>query len=252
MRNRSRTLTALATAGALTFTLAACSSDDGGGGADGDWSGQTLTVMHFEGQDSAMGIAWDRAIEIFEEETGASVNLELTAFEDLRTSAEQLFDSGDAPDVAEYNKGNATAGQLAAIGVIQNLDEAYEEYGWGDQLAESVATTARYDEDGIMGSGSYYGVPNYGEFTFLYFNQDMFAEYGVDVPDSVEDVEAAAQTFADAGVTAFAQSVQEYPMGQLWYQLRSAKQTATSSTPTSSTRSRSTGAGPRSATPPRR
>lgn len=223
MRNRSRTLAALATAGALTLTLTACSSDDDGGSAetpaDGDWSGETLTVMHFEGQDSAMGIAWDRAIEIFEEETGATVDLQLTAFEDLRTSAEQLFDSGDAPDVAEYNKGNATAGQLAAIGVLENLDDAYEEYGWGDMLADSVATTAQYDEDGIMGSGSYYGVPNYGEFTFLYYNEDMFAEHGVEVPTSIEEVEAAAQTFADAGVTPFAESVQEYPLGQLWYQL---------------------------------
>src|SRR5690554_5170384 len=131
MRITSRKLAALATAGAMTITLAACSSADSDGGsggevpADGDWSGETLTVLHFEGEDSAMGIAWNRAIEIFEEETGAEVNLELTAFETLRTSAEQLFDSSDAPDVSEYNKGNATAGQLASIGVLQNLDEAF-------------------------------------------------------------------------------------------------------------------------------
>lgn len=222
MRNRSRTLTALATAGALTFTLAACSSDSGGEGetpADGDWSGETLNVLHFESEDSAMGVAWNRAIEIFEEETGATVNLELTAFETLRTTAEQLFDSSDAPDVAEFNKGNATAGQLAAIGVILPLDDAYEQYGWGDLLADSVATTAQYNEDGVMGSGNYYGVPNYGEFTFMYYNEDMFAEYGVEVPESIEDIEAAAQTFVDAGITPFAQSAQEYPLGQQWYQL---------------------------------
>ena len=163
MNTRIRFAGALGAAGAL-IALTACSSDGGDAAssvpADGDWSGETLTVMHFEGEDSAMGIAWNRAIEIFEEETGATVDLQLTAFEDLRTSAEQLFDSGDAPDVAEYNKGNATAGQLAAIGVIQNLDDAYEEYGWGDMLADSVATTAQYNENGVMGSGSYYGVPN--------------------------------------------------------------------------------------------
>lgn len=227
MRNRTRIFGALAAAGALTLT--ACSSgDDGSDGADGapadgDWSGETLTVMHFEGEDSAMGIAWDRAIEIFEEETGATVDLQLTAFEDLRTSAEQLFDSSDAPDVAEYNKGNATAGQLAAIGVIQSLDDAYEEYGWGEKLADSVATTAQYDENGVMGSGSYYGVPNYGEFVFLYYNADMFAEAGLEAPQSIEDVEAAAAAFADAGVTPFAESAQEYPLGQLWYQLALSK-----------------------------
>ncbi|WP_297082153.1 ABC transporter substrate-binding protein [uncultured Demequina sp.] len=223
MKNRTRIIGAAATAGALTLGLTACSSDggdsDSGAPADGDWSGETLTVLHYEGEDSAMGIAWDRAIEIFEEETGAEVDLQITAFEDLRTSAEQLFDSSDAPDVSEYNKGNATAGQLAAIGVIQNLDDAYETYGWGELLADSVATTAQYNEDGVMGSGSYYGVPNYGEFVFLYYNADMFAEAGIEVPQSMEDVEAAAAAFAEQGITPFAESAQEYPLGQLWYQL---------------------------------
>jgi len=228
MKNRTWMFAAVAAAGALT--LAACSSDPstdatptGVAGAELDYTGETLNVMHFEGEDSAMGIAWNRAIEILEEETGATVNLETTAFEDLRTSAEQLFDSSDAPDVAEYNKGNATAGQLAAIGVIQNLDDAYEQYGWGDKLADSVATTARYDEDGVMGSGSYYGVPNYGEFVFMYYNEAMFEEYGIDVPTNIDEVEAASQAFVDAGVTPLAESAQEYPLGQLWYQLALSK-----------------------------
>ncbi|WP_084078136.1 ABC transporter substrate-binding protein [Demequina sp. NBRC 110057] len=225
MNTRIRYTGALGAAGAL-IALTACSSGGDGGGdvpEDGDWSGHTLNVLHYEGADSAMGIAWDKAIEIFEEETGAEVNLETTAFEDLRTSAEQLFDSGDAPDVSEYNKGNATAGQLAAIGVIQNLDDAYEEYGWSDALSDSVATTAQYDENGVMGSGSYYGVPNYGEFVFLYYNKDMFAEAGLEEPTSMADIEAAAATFADQGITPFAESAQEYPLGQLWYQLALSK-----------------------------
>ncbi|WP_084101183.1 ABC transporter substrate-binding protein [Demequina sp. NBRC 110051] len=225
MNTRIRFAGALSAAGAL-IALTACSSDGGdesAAPADGDWSGETLTVLHYEGEDSAMGIAWDKAIEIFEEETGATVNLETTAFEDLRTSAEQLFDSGDAPDVSEYNKGNATAGQLAAIGVIQNLDDAYEEYGWSDKLSDSVATTAQYNEDGVMGSGSYYGVPNYGEFVFLYYNKDMFEEAGLAEPTTLADVEAAAAAFAEQGITPFAESAQEYPLGQLWYQLALSK-----------------------------
>ena len=213
----------LATAAAGVLTLAACSSgsteptDEATGPVD--FTGETLTVMHYEGDDSAMGIAWARAIEIFEEQTGATVDLQTTSFEDLRSSAEQLFDSSDAPDVSEYNKGNASAGQLAAIGVIQNLDDAYAQYGWADLLGEGVDTIAKYDENGVMGSGSFYGVPNYGEFVFLYYNADMFAEYGIEVPTTTEELDAAAQAFVDAGVTPFATSAQEYPLGQMWYQL---------------------------------
>ncbi len=222
MKHRTGAAAAVLAIGGLALT--ACSSGDGepaATNADGttDWSGQTLTVMHYEGEDSAMGIAWNRAIEIFEEETGATVDLQTTAFEDLNSSAEQLFDSSDAPDVSEYNKGNATAGQLAAIGVIQNLDDAYEEYGWADQLGAGIDTIAMYDEDGVMGSGSFYGVPNYGEFVFLYYNEDMFEQYGIEIPTTEAELESAMQAFVDEGITPLTTSAQEYPMGQLWYQL---------------------------------
>ncbi len=228
MKYRKRVLAAAVAAGALS--LAACSSggDDATptaaptGGA-GEYAGQTLTVMHYEGEESAMGKAWNLAIEMFEEQTGAKVELQNTAFEDLNASAAQLFDSSDAPDVSEYNKGNGTAGQLAAIGVIQNLDDAYATYGWADKLGAGVDTIAKYDENGVMGSGSFYGVPNYGEFVFLYYNKDMLAEYGLDVPTSAEDLEASFQTFVDNGITPLTTSAQEYPMGQLWYQLALSK-----------------------------
>lgn len=230
MRRKSWTIGVAMTAAAVA--LVACSSGGtggseggestdgaGAGGGSGDFSGETLVVMHYEGTDSAMGIAWDKAIEIFEEETGATVDLQITAFEDLQVSAGQLFDSSDAPDVSEFNKGNGTAGQLAAIGVIQNLNDLYSEFGWEESLADSIQTTARYDENGVMGSGDFYGLPNYGEFVFLYYNADLFAEHGVEIPQSIDDVVAAAETFKAAGVQPFTTSAQEYPMGQMWYQL---------------------------------
>lgn len=224
MKYRNRTMAALVAVSALS--LAACSSGStdettaptGTAGA-ADYSGQTLKVMHYEGAESAMGKAWDLAITMFEEQTGATVDLQTTAFEDLNASAEQLFDSSDAPDVSEYNKGNGTAGQLASIGVIQNLDDAYEKYGWADKLGAGIDTIAKYNEDGVMGSGSFYGVPNYGEFVFLYFNQDMFDEYGIEVPTTEAGLADAMQAFVDNGVTPMTTSAQEYPMGQLWYQL---------------------------------
>ena len=224
MKYRKSTIAAAIAVGALT--LGACSSGTGdtdsatsGASESGDYTGKTLTVMHYEGDESAMGKAWNLAIEMFEEQTGAKVNLQPTAFEDLNASAEQLFDSSDAPDVSEYNKGNGTAGQLASIGVIQNLDDAYAQYGWADKLGAGIDTIAMYDDNGVMGSGSYYGVPNYGEFVFLYVNQDMFDQYDVKVPTTEAELETAMQAFVDNGVTPMTTSAQEYPMGQLWYQL---------------------------------
>lgn len=224
---KHRTFIAGATTVALaTLSLAACGSSSSGSGEEtpssyttADFAGETLTVLVYEDDTSAMGQAWRKGAELFEEQTGAKVDYQKTAFEDLSDTASQLFGSSDAPDVSEYNKGNGTAGALSTLGVLKNLDSYYEQYGWGDKLADSLETTTMYDENGIMGSGSHYGVTNYGEFVFLYYNEDMLAQYGLEAPTSLEELESEMQTFTDAGVTPLSVAAQEYPAGQLWYQL---------------------------------
>ncbi|MGK9147459.1 extracellular solute-binding protein [Plantibacter flavus] len=210
----SRILTAVAAIGVSALALSGCAA---GGSSEGD--GNTLKLWHFESETSAMGIAWDEAIKVFEKETGAKVEFEEKSFEQIRSTASQVLNSNEAPDILEYNKGNATAGLLASQGLLSSLDDAVKKYGWDDKLSPSLQTTARYDENGIMGSGDWYGVPNYGEFVQVYYNKDMFAANGVAVPTTMPEFEAALQTFADKGITPLAESAQEYPLGQLWYQL---------------------------------
>jgi raffinose/stachyose/melibiose transport system substrate-binding protein len=70
-----------------------------------------------------------------------------------------------------------------------------------------------------MGSGEWYGVPNYGEFVTVYYNKDAFAAQGLEIPTTTAEFEAALQTFTDAGITPLAEAGLEYPLGQLWYQL---------------------------------
>lgn len=209
----------LATAAMLLAGCSAGTTEDAAVSTDPDGTGKTLTLWHYESDTSAMGIAWNAAIEKFEEETGAKVEFEAKSFEQIRSTASQVLNSDASPDILEYNKGNATAGLLASQGLLTDLDPAVEAYGWDDALAESLQTTARYDEDGVMGSGAYYGIPNYGEFVEVYYNKDAFAKYGIDVPTTFDEFEAALATFKDNGVTPLAESAAEYPLGQLFYQL---------------------------------
>ena len=221
MRKRHTAAAALMATAALL--LAGCTAGTSAPDADVDTSpdgaGKTLTLWHYESETSAMGVARTEAIKRFEEETGATVEFEAKAFEQIRSTASQVLNSDAAPDILEYNKGNATAGLLASQGLLTSLDGAVEAYGWDDKLAESLQTTARYDEDGVMGDGDYYGIPNYGEFVEVYYNKDMFAEYGIEVPTTFDEFEAALKTFKDNGITPLAESVAEYPLGQLFYQL---------------------------------
>lgn len=70
----------------------------------------------------------------------------------------KVLNSDDAPDVTEYNKGNATSGLLASQGLLTNLNDYVSEYGWDKIITGSLADTGKYDEQGMMGSGDWYGI----------------------------------------------------------------------------------------------
>ncbi|GAA1758498.1 ABC transporter substrate-binding protein [Agromyces humatus] len=212
MRIPKRGIVAAVALAATAAVLTGCSS---GAGSDPN----TLKLWHFEGTDSDVGIAWERAIEIFEEETGATVEYEDKSFEQIRSTASQVLNSNEAPDVMESPKGNATAGLLASQGLLADITEAVEEYGWDDMLAPSLQTTAKYDEAGIMGSGPWYGVPNYGEYVTVYYNKTAFDELGLSVPTTYDEFEQVLDAFVEAGQTPIAEAGAEYPLGQLFYQL---------------------------------
>ena len=185
--------------------------------------GKTLTLWDYESDTSAMGIAWNQAIKTFEQETGAKVKFEAKSFEQIRSTSSQVLNSSAAPDVLEYNKGNATAGLISSQGLLTNLDAAVKTYGWDKKLAPSLQTTAKYDAKGIMGSGPWYGVPTYGEYVEVYYNKDMFAKQNIAVPTTLAGFTDAMAKFKSAGTTPLAESAAEYPLGQLWYQLMLSK-----------------------------
>ncbi|MFF2371568.1 ABC transporter substrate-binding protein [Agromyces sp. NPDC058110] len=207
-----RGIGAVAALAATAALLTGCST---GGESDPN----TLKLWHFEGTDSDVGIAWNKAIEIFEEETGATVEYEDKSFEQIRSTASQVLNSNEAPDVMESPKGNATAGLLASQGLLADITDAVEEYGWDDMLAPSLQTTAKYSDEGIMGSGPWYGVPNYGEYVTVYYNKTAFDEKGLTEPTTYAEFEDILDAFAKDGTTPLAEAGAEYPLGQLFYQL---------------------------------
>ncbi|MFI6262904.1 ABC transporter substrate-binding protein [Micromonospora sp. NPDC051006] len=220
MHRFGRLAAAVALAATAATTIVACG--DGGGG-DGS-EAKTLKLWHYESANSAMGIAWDRAIQIFKDEhPGVEVQFERKAFEQIQQNAGMIINSSEGPDIMEYNKGNATAGLLSSQGLLTDLSAEADKRGWAGKLSPSLQTTARYDDKGVMGSGNWYGVPNYGEYVTVYYNKDLFEKYGVKVPTTMAEMTAAMDTFVGKGVTPLGMGGAEYPAGQLFYQLALAK-----------------------------
>ncbi|MFJ8086407.1 ABC transporter substrate-binding protein [Streptomyces sp. NPDC096205] len=218
---RRRTAAAGTVILAGSLLLAAC-----GGGNDGgsDGNSTTLRLWHYEAPNSAMGIAWAEAIREFEAtHPGVRVTYEEKAFEQIQKTAPMVLNSSDAPDLMEYNKGNATAGLLSRQGLLTDLTPEATERGWDDKLGPGVRTTSLYDANGVMGSGKWYGVPNYAEYTMVFYNKDLFAKYKVPEPRTFDELTAAMDTFAEHDVTPLANAGAEYLAQQYLYQLALSK-----------------------------
>jgi raffinose/stachyose/melibiose transport system substrate-binding protein len=209
----------------LAVALAAALAITGCGSGSGDDGGpRTLKLWHYEAPESAMGVAWAEAVKQFEaSHPGVKVVFEEKGFEQIQKTAPMVLNSNDAPDVMEYNKGNATAGLLSKQGLLTDISDEVAKRGWDKQLGPGIQTTARYDERGVMGSGKWFGVPNYAEYVMVFYNKDMFAQQGIAVPKTIEELTAAMDKFVAAGVTPLAVGGAEYPAHQIMYQLALSK-----------------------------
>ncbi|MEU8569253.1 extracellular solute-binding protein [Streptomyces pathocidini] len=215
---RPRTALLAAAALALLAPLTAC------GGSGGAEDGKTLRLWHYEDKDGALGKAWAAAIAEFKKtHPGVKVIFEQKTFEQIQQNAGMILNSDKAPDVLEYNKGNATTGLLAKQGLLTDLTAVAEQRGWSGKISESASVTARYDAKGQMGGEKWYGIPNYGEFVLAYYNDDLFKEYGVDKPTDLASFEAALAKFKKAGITPLANAGNDHPASHWLYLLALAK-----------------------------
>src|SRR6185369_14904269 len=170
-----------------------------------DQTPKVLKIWHYESANGAMGTAWAEAMKQFEAaHPNVKIQFESKGFEQIRQTAAMTLNSDDVPDVMEYNKGNASAGLLSTQGLLTDLTSVAQKRGWDKLLSPSLQTTSRYDSKGIMGSGNWYGVTNYGEYVMVYYNKGLFKKFGVAVPTSLEALEAASAAFVKAGVVPLA------------------------------------------------
>ncbi|MFC3577911.1 ABC transporter substrate-binding protein [Streptomyces yaanensis] len=219
LTTRRRVVATAAAALAGSLLLASC-----GGSDSGSSDGKTLKLWHYEGPDSAMGAAWNEAIKEFEaKHPGVKVKFEEKGFEQIQKTASMVLNSSDAPDLMEYNKGNATAGQLSKQGLLTDMTSEVTKRGWDKLLSAGVKTTSQYATNGVMGSGKWYGVPNYAEYTMVFYNKDLFKKYDIAEPKTYDDLTAAMDKFVAKGVTPLANAGAEYMAQQYLYQLALSK-----------------------------
>jgi raffinose/stachyose/melibiose transport system substrate-binding protein len=168
---------------------AACTGAAPESSDDGD--AMSIKWLIEEPEDAAALKALEEHIGEFEEESGIDVEVDTLPFDNMRTVLQTQLRSGEGPDVFSWGSGPGFGGALAEAGLLYDMTDAYEEYGW---------EVFDFAKERVTVDGKLYGVPGELETIGLFYNKDIFAELGLEQPESLDDLEAVSETIRDAGM----------------------------------------------------
>lgn len=188
-KSRTRALAALA-AVPLILGMAACASAEESTGSTEEVTPEieaTLTIWHYN-EDAALQDI-DPQIEQFKK-LYPNVEFEVTFIpeEQFPNRIISAATSQTGPDIMWYN--GAFTKTFADAGVIGDITEEWGAFEDADLFPESVLQTA---------GDRIYGVQSYVNLNALYFNQTILDELGLEVPGTLDELEAAMQAATEAG-----------------------------------------------------
>ena len=184
---------ALASLAVLAALAAGCGGDDDeGGGAEGGGSGETLTVWNNEFQPDRMD-ATQQILDEFTEKTGIKTKQVAVPEDQLATLITNAAAAGELPDVVLATP-IAQSHQYAEEGIFdpEAAQEVVDNLG-ADTFSEKALGLV--SKDGVAT-----GVPSDGWGQLLIYRRDMFEKAGLDAPQSLDDVMAAAEKLNGDGV----------------------------------------------------
>lgn len=119
-------------------------------------------------------------------------------------SVQTLLRSGQAPDVLLVNSGPGRVGLLADAGLIAPLDDLYAERGLSERYQPTVL-----DQLSRQGDGTIFDVVEGLDIFQVYYDRQIFARAGVQVPTTFDELRATCGPLAAAGVLPIAAGVRD-------------------------------------------
>jgi len=189
MFNNRRRVLGSAIAGAVILALSACSQGSATDSDDDDTGDTTtITYMNFSANDGHEADL-DAIVKGFEADNAdIKVEVQTLPYDDYFTKLQTALAGGTGTDAFEVDYQNfvnyADSGALASLSDVD-----------GSVYKESLLDSFNYD-------GAQYALPESFSDVVLYYNKDLFAQAGVDLPTADwtwADEQAAAEKLTDAG-----------------------------------------------------
>lgn len=151
--------------------------------------------------DGSLGKAQEDIVSSFQE---ANPDIEVIRVPKEQSTLEETlkaaFMAGDAPDVIYLEAGIGSVGNYVKAGYYEDLTNAYDEYGWKNNLMSACWEIPSADN-------FIWGVGNEMETMSLYVNQDIFDELGLEQPKTIEELTEDMKVIKDAGYNVLANTL---------------------------------------------
>jgi raffinose/stachyose/melibiose transport system substrate-binding protein len=200
----------------VAMLLAACGGDDGDSGNepvatdDGGTEAAepvTITWWHNSNTDPGMGYYQQVADDYTAEHPNVTIEIEAMAHEDMTTQLEAAFQSGNMPDIYMERGGGELRAHVEA-GLTKDIS---------DMAADTIDTIGG-SVAGWQVDGKTYGLPFSIGVVGFWYNTQIWADNGVEVPATWDEFYEAIDTLKAAGVTPLSVGAgDQWPLAHYYY-----------------------------------
>ena len=168
-----------------------------------------------EGADLA---TYELAIKQFNENTTSGYTIENVPTQNDKYKEKLVIamSSGECPDMYTTWSGGPMD-QYIDAGYAQPIDDLASQYKLQDKYMEGALAQATYKDQ-------LYAIPVKNiSVAGIYYNKALFEQYGIEVPKTVSELEAAADTFVENGIVPFTLANGPKWTGSMYFQLLAAR-----------------------------
>lgn len=161
---------------------------------------------------------YELAIKQFNENTTSGYTIENVPTQNDKYKEKLVIamSSGECPDMYTTWSGGPMD-QYIDAGYAQPIDDLASQYNLQDKYMEGALAQASYKDQ-------LYAIPVKNiSVAGIYYNKALFEQYGIEVPKTVSELEAAADTFVENGIIPFTLANGPKWTGSMFFQLLAAR-----------------------------
>ena len=161
--------------------------------------GTVLTMMENASESDSIIKAMREIVEEFNatNEYGVTIEMENLANADYKAKISTVMAADSEPDIF-YTWELGYLGNFVNGGKAVDLQEYLDaDPDWANSFRSGVLEPLSYD-------GDVYGIPSAMTCAMMYYNTEIFEEQGIEVPTTIEELEAACDKLLEAGITPIA------------------------------------------------